>query len=130
MKKKQVKISSPDELNKNLSYNSPVTWIILGMVILLLAGFLTWSVIYKIQIKLYGTMRINSGEVTLTINDESKLNKIKIGQKVYASGDEGMISSLDENQIIVSDITLMDGEYTCYIVINEMKPIEFWFNNQ
>ena len=130
MKKKQAKISNPDELNKNLSYNSPVTWIVLGTVILLLAGFFAWSLIYKIQIKLFGTANITSGAVTLTLNDESKSDQLKVGQKVYVSNDEGEISFKDDNHIEVKDIDLADGEYTCYVVINELRPIEFWFNNQ
>ena len=133
MKKKQTKISNPDELNKNLSYNSPATWIVLGTVILLLAGFFAWSLIYKIQIKLYGTATINSGAVTLTLNDESKANELKVDQIVYVYNnkvkDEGKISSLDDS-IKVSDIALADGEYTCYVIINELKPIEFWFNDK
>ena len=129
MKKKQAKISNPDELNKNLSYNSPVTWIVLGTVILLLAGFFAWSLIYKIQVKLFGTATINSGAVTFTLNDESKSDQLKVGQKVYVSNDEGEISFKDDNHIEVKDIDLADGEYTCYVVINELRPIEFWFNN-
>lgn len=131
MKKKQARISNPDELNKNLSYNSPVTWIVLGTVIILLAGFFAWSLIYKIQIKLFGTLYIDSGAVTLVLDDESKTNELKVGQKVYVSGDEGVISSIDDNNVAVDNITLADGQYDdCYVVINELKPIEFWFNNQ
>ena len=130
MKKKQVRISNPDELNKNLSYNSPVTWIVLGTVILLLVGFFAWSLIYKIQVKLFGTVTNTSGAITLILKDESKSGEIKIGQKVYVTGDEGVISSID-GSIKVSDITLADGQsLDCYVVINELKPIEFWFNNQ
>ena len=130
MKKKQVKISNPDELNKNLSYNSPVTWIVLGTVILLLVGFFAWSLIYKIQVKLFGTVTNTSGAITLILKEESKSGEIKVGQKVYVTGDEGVISSID-GSIKVSDITLADGQsLDCYVVINELKPIEFWFNNQ
>ena len=130
MKKKQVKISNPDELNKNLSYNSPVTWIVLGTVILLLVGFFAWSLIYKIQVKLFGTVTNTSGAITLILKDESKSGEIKVGQKVYVTGDEGVISSID-GSIKVSDITLADGQsLDCYVVINELKPIEFWFKNQ
>ena len=130
MQKKQVKISNPDELNKNLSYNSPVTWIVLGTVILLLVGFFAWSLIYKIQVKLFGTVTNTSGAITLILKDESKSGEIKVGQKVYVTGDEGVISSID-GSIKVSDITLADGQsLDCYVVINELKPIEFWFNNQ
>lgn len=131
MKKKQARITNPDELNKNLSYNSPVTWIVLGTVILLLAGFFAWSLIYKVQIKLSAIVYVESGSATLVLKDESKTNQLKVSQKVYASGDEGVISSIDGNNITVDDITLSDGHYEdCYVVINELKPIEFWFNNQ
>ena len=129
MKKTPTKITNPDELNKNLTYNSPITWIVLSLVIIVLAGFFAWSMIYKIQIKLFGKANIIGGEVTLTINDESKIDKLKVGQKVYVSDDEGVISSIDE-EIVASEITLADGEYTCYVVINELRPIDFWFNNQ
>lgn len=127
MKKKQAKITNPDELNKNLSYNSPVTWIVLGSVILLLLGFFAWSFIYKIQIKLSGTATVSSGAVTLTLDDQQKLNELRVGQKVFVSGDEGVISSLDGSLPEVSEITLADGQYSCYVLIKELKPIEFWF---
>ena len=129
MKNEKAKISNPDDLNKNLSYNSPVTWIVLGSVILSLLGFFAWSIIYKIPIKLSGVANVSSGAISLRV-DESKLTQLKEGQKVYISGSEGMISSFDnENQPVVSGFTLPDGDYDYYIVLKEMKPIEFWFNN-
>ena len=93
-------------------------------------GFFAWSLIYKIQVKLFGTVTNTSGAITLILKDESKSGEIKVGQKVYVTGDEGVISSID-GSIKVSDITLADGQsLDCYVVINELKPIEFWFNNQ
>ena len=130
MKKKQVKISSPDDLNKNLSYNSPITWVVLGLVILLLAGFFAWSIIYKIQIKLFGTAIVSNGDISLTFKDESKLNELKDGQIVYfENGTNGTISFIDDS-ITIKDYTLSDNEYSFYVVIKELRPIEFWFNNQ
>ena len=38
---------------------------------------------------------------------------------------------VDEVLEYQKDITLADGQsLDCYVVINELKPIEFWFNNQ
>lgn len=129
MKKEKVKISNPDDLNKNLSYNSPVTWIVLGSVILALVAFFAWSVIYKIPIKLAGTAKVEGGTVSLNVA-ESKLKDLHVGQKVYISGGEGTISAFDnEKQPVVSGFALPDGDYDYYIVLKELKPIEFWFNN-
>lgn len=131
MKKKNKTITNPDELNKSLSYSSPITWITLSTVILLLIGFFVWSFIYKIQIKVSGLATINSGNVTLHV-DDSDLSSLKQGQYVYISGQKGEILSINESdkQPVVSSFSLDDGEYNYYIVIGEKKPIDFWFDKQ
>ena len=131
MKKKNKTITNPDELNKSLSYSSPITWITLSTVIILLIGFFVWSFIYKIQIKVSGLATINSGNVTLHV-DDSDLSSLKQGQYVYISGQKGEILSINESdkQPVVSSFSLDDGEYNYYIVIGEKKPIDFWFDKQ
>ena len=131
MKKKNKTITNPDELNKSLSYSSPITWITLSTVIILLIGFFVWSFIYKIQIKVSGLATINSGNVTLHV-DDSDLSSLKQGQYVYISGQKGEIISINEadKQPVVSSFSLDDGEYNYYIVIEEKKPIDFWFDKQ
>ena len=131
MKKKNKTITNPDELNKSLSYSSPITWITLSTVIILLIGFFVWSFIYKIQIKVSGLATINSGNVTLHV-DDSDLSSLKQGQYVYISGQKGEIISINESdkQPVVSSFSLDDGEYKYYIVIGEKKPIDFWFDKQ
>ena len=131
MKKKNKTITNPDELNKSLSYSSPITWITLSTVIILLIGFFVWSFIYKIQIKVSGLATINSGNVTLHV-DDSDLSSLKQGQYVYISGQKGEIISINEadKQPVVSSFSLDDGEYNYYIVIGEKKPIDFWFDKQ
>ena len=124
MKKNNKNITNPDELNKNLQYSSPVTWIVLISAVFLLVGFFVWSSIYKIQVKLTGTANIVGGEVTLQI-DEQKLDELEKGQKVYISGVEGEILSFNDNQPVISTFALADGEYAYYIVIKELKPIDF-----
>lgn len=125
MSKKNVTISNPDELNKHLQYSSPVTWIILSLVILLIAGFFTWSALYKLDVKVSGNATISGGVATLNVNDDS-LSKLEVGQKVYISKQEGEILSFDENkQPVVSNFPIGDGEYSYYIVIKQIRPINF-----
>ena len=129
MKKKPVRITNPDELNENLSYSSPATWITLSAAILVLIGFFVWTLVYNIQIKVFGTANITGGVAVLHV-DEAKLSSLKEGQKVYINGLEGQILSFDnDHQPVVSSFSLGDGSYDYYVVVKEMKPIEFWFNN-
>lgn len=124
-KNKNIGITNPDELNKHLQYTSITTWIVLGAVILSLAGLFTWSFIYKIQEKITGKASISSGAVTLTI-EESQKPRLAVGQKVYIADKVGEIKSIDDGNPVVSLFDLEDGNnYTYTIVVKEMRPIDF-----
>lgn len=125
MKKERARVSNPDELNKYLQKSSFVVWFILGIVVSILLSFFVWSMIYKVKVKISGLADVSSGEVTLHVEEKS-LKQLEIGQKVYIQNQELEISSLDDNkQPIVTKSTLEDGEYPYYIVVKEVKPIEF-----
>lgn len=124
-KNKNIGITNPDELNKHLQYTSITTWIVLGAVILSLAGLFTWSFVYKIQEKITGNASISSGAVTLTI-EESQKPRLAVGQKVYIADKVGEILSFDDGSPVVSLFDLEDGSnYTYTIVVKEMRPIDF-----
>ena len=129
MKKKSKSISSPDDLNKHLQYTSPLTWIILSFCTCALIGFFVWSCVYKIKEKISGEATVQNGEVVLVINDSQK-DKLAVGQKVYISEQEGEIVSFNNEQPIVSNFTLADGNYSYTIVIREFRPIDFLINRQ
>ena len=124
-KKEKIAINNPDELNKHLQYTSITTWIVLGAVILSLAGLFTWSFVYKIQEKITGKASISSGAVTLTI-EESQKPRLAVGQKVYIADKVGEIKSINDGNPVVSLFDLEDGSnYTYTIVVKEMRPIDF-----
>ena len=125
MKNKDVRINSPEDLNKHLQHSSPITWIILTLVTAMLAAFFAWSCIYKLTIKIMGKADVVSGEATLHIN-ESDLDKLKVGQKVYINNLEGQILSInDDKQPEVSTFDLEDGTYTYKVIIGQKRPIDF-----
>lgn len=125
MKKERASVSNPDELNKYLQKSSFVVWFILGIVVSILLSFFVWSMIYKVKVKISGLADISSGEVTLHVEEKS-LKQLEIGQKVFIQNQELEISSLDDNnQPTLTKSTLEDGEYPYYIVVKEVKPIEF-----
>ena len=124
-KNKKIGITNPDELNKHLQYTSVTTWIVLGAVILSLAGLFTWAFVYKIQEKITGKALIASGVVTLNV-EESQKPRLATGQKVYIADKVGEILSIDDGNPVVSLFDLEDGSnYTYTIVVSEMRPIDF-----
>ena len=130
MSKKVIKITSPDDLNKNLSYSSPMTWITLTAVIGVLVAFFVWALTYNIKVKLFGTANVVSGQIALNVQEE-KLKDLRLEQKVYIADTIGTIMDFDgkHQPVVYVPTTILDGEYEYYIVLKEMKPFDFWFNN-
>ena len=124
MKKQDVRISRPEELNKHLQHSSPVTWIILGVSIAILIAFFAWSFIYKLKVKITGTATVTNGVAALTMDQKSS-SQLKEGQTVHISNTEGLLSYNGQDEPIVSNLTLDDGEYSFYIVVKEIRPIDF-----
>ena len=124
-KKESVNISSPDDLNKHLQHSSPVTWVILGVVVLMIIGFFTWSIVYRIKVKVTGQAIVSGGVASLKV-DSNSLSKIKAGQVVHISSQEGLLSFNEEKAPIVTGLTLSDGDnYTYYIIVQELRPFDF-----
>ena len=127
MKKKDITISNPDDFNKHLQHTSPVTWIVLFLVLAILVSLFTWAFLYKLKIKIMGKADILNGEVTLHIKS-ADLDKLQVGQKVYINEKEGEIISFIDEKPKTTDFELSDGEYTYTIIIKEARPIDFLFN--
>lgn len=125
MRKENVSITSPEQLDKHLQSSSPVTWIILLSTIAAMLAFFIWSCVYKIPVKLSGIATIKAGEATLVVDEKDK-SKLVAGEKVYILDQEGIVSYI-EDQPVVSNITLADGQYTYRtdIVIKEIHPIDY-----
>ena len=123
MKKDKVSISSPEELEKNLQYTSPVTWITLSVVACLIVGLFVWSCVFKFKDKVIGKAKVTNGEATLVM-DSRTLSKLEVGQKVYINDLEGEILTFVNKQPVISYLELADGEYE-YTVFVDLKPIEY-----
>jgi hypothetical protein len=126
VKRKNPSIANPDELNKHLQHSSPLTWVILGVVIALLAAFFTWSALGTVRFKLSGKASVLQGEATLVVETKDR-TKLALGQKVVINGKEGSITSLTEETAIAGPFELADGDYSYYVVLAEKHPIEFFF---
>lgn len=126
MKRKNPSIANPDELNKHLQHSSPLTWVILGVVIALLAALFTWSALGTVRFKLLGKASVLQGEATLVVETKDR-TKLALGQKVVINGKEGSITFLTDEAALAGPFELADGDYSYYVVLAEKHPIEFFF---
>ena len=128
MKKENVRISSPDELDKHLQSSSPATWIVLGATIAAMLTFFVWSCVYTLPIRLSGLATVEAGQATLVVEEKDK-GKLPAGEKVYILNQEGIVSYLDDKAVVLN-INLADGNYTYRtdIVIQNIHPIDYLIN--
>lgn len=127
MKKKHaLTISSPDELNKGLQRTSPITWVILFSVLALLLAFFAWGMFTRLPAKLSGSATVTDGVATLRYK-ASDAKDIKVGQKVTINGKEAEILTVfkDTNTAQTTSFELENGDYTYYVVVKEIRPLDF-----
>ena len=128
MKKENVTISSPDELNAHLQSSSPVTWIALGTVIALVLGLFVWSGVYELPIMISGAASVTNGIASLTVEERAK-DKLEAGQIIYILDKDGYLSYDEDNNPVVLNINLSDGQYTYRTdtELEKIRPIQYLF---
>ena len=126
--KVRKKIATPEKLHNQLQATSPLTWILLGVVILSLFGFFIWSLTANITYKLEGNLSVNNGNITINY-DEKRKNELEVGQKIIINDIEGEITDISEDgKISISINNLIDGEYKYTIILRTIHPIRYLTN--
>jgi len=124
-KSMEKRISGPEELDKILKKTNPLVWVILGIVILFLFNLFLWGFLATLEQKVSLPATVKDSKITLYAN-KSNADAIKEGQKAYIEDKTATVLSVaDDGKIDISDVPIADGTYNCYIVIREIKPINF-----
>ena len=156
-KKSMERISSPEELHDYLRVTSPKLWMILGAIIILLAGFVVYASVanlentasIRVNAESFDTVEeVDGKEVTKRVTyfygtiPLSMKDSVTTGTVVRIGDATGRVSMMtimsegkDEEQVIsiVIDMddpafTLRSGEYDAELVIDARTPISFLWN--
>lgn len=127
-------ISSPEKLDNYIHVVGPGVWAVLLAVILLLAGFFTWTAIGSVNITdNYECTKKNSNEIELCINQDSA-SFLKVNSEVNINGSGYKVISISNDEednslfkVRIDASGLNDGDYTVQIN-REVKPIKYLFN--
>ena len=122
------RISGPEELDKILKKTNPMVWVILGIVITCLLNLILWAFLATLEQKVSLPAKVSDTNVSVYA-DENNLDKLAVGQKVYIGDKEAEVLSVGEDgKVEISRVPIADGEYDCYVVIRQIRPISFLLN--
>ena len=150
-KKSVDKVSSPEQLNEYIRVANPSVWIILGAIVILLAGVVVWGFIGHLDTTLSTAIVSQNGEAVIYIS-EADAEKIAVGMTVRVGENEYAVteistepirvdSTIDEYAVHLGGFTMgewvyvikvsgdfADGVHKAEIVIESISPISFILN--
>ena len=154
-KKSLEHITSPDELHDYMRVTGPRLWMVLGAVVILMAGFIAYASTATMEntmpIMIDVTTYENTAEAqaqgaqaryTIVSADLplSSIDTVRLGMRVRVGKEQGTVKFIttyeDENGavdvLIDMDqgyISLPDGRYEAELVLESTTPISFLWNN-
>ena len=147
-KKSMERVSSPEQLHDYLRVTSPRLWMILGAIVIMLAGF----IVYASTATMENTVKVQLDVETETYHDLegntivqtfvggmipiSQKDMIAAGMPVRLGKEKGEVSFLieQEDTILFSVkmekvyLNLPDGTYDGELVVESTTPISFLWN--
>ena len=145
------KVSSPEQLNDYIRVANPSLWLILGAVIVLLAGVCAWGVLGRLDTVVSAVAVSENGQTAVYVKeadaqDVTESLNVQINDTAYAitaisqapiavddSFSEYALHLLDLHKgewvyTIAIDGSVPDGVYSAEIVIESVAPISFVLN--
>ena len=101
-KKSIDRVSSPEQLNDRIRVTDSGIWLLLGGIVLILAGILVWGIFGRLNTTL-PTGAVTENGVTVCYVKEADLTKISIGMTVTAESGESTVESISLQPIQVDD---------------------------
>lgn len=153
-KKSMERISSPEQLTDYIKVANPGVWLLLGAIIVLLAGICVWGVYGRLDTVVKGAAVSKNGTLVCYVTEDNA-GKIQPGMKLTANGAEFTVSDisaqpvsagsvLDDYALHVGDFqsgdwvysvtaagtenVASDGVYSAEIVVDSVSPKIFVIN--
>ncbi|MGN0692871.1 MAG: hypothetical protein ACI4K7_11030 [Oscillospiraceae bacterium] len=113
-KKSMDRISSPEQLNDYIKVANPGVWLLLGAIVVLLAGICVWGVFGRLDTVVRGAAVSENGTLVCYVTEENA-EKIQPGMKITVSGTEYTVSDISSQPVsagsVLDDYALHVGEF-------------------
>lgn len=125
-KKIMDRISSPEQLTDYLRVTTPGIWVILGAVLLLLAGLFVWASIGTLETKADASVIVEDHQALIIPGTAQEL---KQGMTLRVASEEYVISRVEKDEYGRStgraSVDQPDGAYEGEVVVEKTRPIDF-----
>lgn len=125
-------ITSPEQLTDYMRVTNPSLLIILGAVLVLLLGAVTWFYTARIETTVTGSAMASNGTLSVYVSGD-EAESIKKGMTVKVRGYEADITEIelhnDGSVTASAEADIHDGLYDAEIVTGELDPISFIFDD-
>lgn len=125
-------IASPEQLTDYMRVTNPSLLIILGAVLVLLLGAVTWFYTARIETTVTGSAMASNGTLSVYVSGD-EAESIKKGMTVKVRGYEADITEIelhnDGSVTASAEADIHDGLYDAEIVTGELDPISFIFDD-
>lgn len=137
--------ATPDKLDDYIKVSNPSVWLVLGAIVLFLAGLGIWCIFGTIADVQTGIVTVEGGTATLVM-DQTAAGELNTGDKVEVSGVTGTVVAVSPNAIPLSSldsntreelaaksswvseaavsIDLPDGTYPADVTVATIDPIQ------
>jgi len=126
------RVSSPEQLSDYLHITTPKSWVVLGAVVLLIAGLLVWFSVTSVESYAAGRAEVRSGVLTLTFDDNEKAENVEVGMNVMVGDKQMPVMSVGQDNdgriFAVTDTKLPNGSYEARVEYNSIQLIKLLFN--
>ena len=120
------RIASPEQFNDYLHVTNAGVWVFLSIIILLLAAFLAWSTLGKLETTAAARAAVQDGTARITVVENVQ---VSAGMTVRMGDSEFRISEVTRDDmgltIAFAPVNLANGNYDAWIVIETLSPISF-----
>lgn len=152
-KNSMERISSPEQLSDYIKVANPGVWLLLGAIVILLAGICVWGVYGRLDTVVRGAAVSENGTLVCYVSEENA-EKIQSGMKLTVNGAEFTVSEISAQPVsagsVLDDYALhvgnlqpddwvysisaetslgiADGVYSAEIVVDSVSPKIFVIN--
>ena len=125
-------ISSPEQLTDYMRVTNPSSLLVLGAVLILLLGAVTWFYTARTDTTAKGTALVSNGVVSVYVSGDDA-DSIKTGMTVRVHGYETEITEISEHDdgsvTAMAEAGIQDGLYDAEVVTGKLDPVSFLFND-
>ena len=126
------RVSSPERLNEYLKVTSPLSWVSLGAVILLVASLIVWLCMTSVDSFASGKASVHRGVMTLVFDDEDKAKNVEVGMNITVGDELTTVKSVGRDSngrvLAAADADLPDGSYEARVGYKSTQLIKLLFN--